>query len=91
MYVTNILAATNISSVIPENRTFFFGKGTKCVFFLQNECMGVLPSPTAFKYSFWVEDCSPIDEATLTSKNDAGKDFKVWIPRADVSGDGVTW
>ena len=91
MSTVNVLAAVNKNSSFPENRTFHFGRGTKGVFFLQNECKGLLPSPTAFKYSFWIENMSPVDEATLTSKNDAGKDFKVWVPRADVSGDGVTW
>ena len=93
MHVANALAATsNYSSALtPENRTFFFGKGTKGMLFFYNESKGLLPTPSAFKYAFWVDEKSPIDEATQISGNDAGKDFKVWVPRADVSGDGITW
>ena len=90
MHVANALAGVSTTTT-PENRTFYFGKGTKAMFFFMNECKGLLPTPSAFRYSFYVDGTSPADEATQASKNDAGKDFKVWVPRADVDGDGITW
>jgi len=86
MYSANVVANMNM-----VNRTFYFGKGTKGMFFFQNECNGILPSPSAFRYAFWIENLSPVDEATRASDNNSGKDFKVWVPRADVTGDGVAW
>ena len=97
MHVANVVAATAGNSGV-RNRTFFFGPGIKVIFFFENVCSGLLPTPSSYRYSFLVcpsanpsTHYSPSDEANSLGNNTAGKNFKVWIPRADLTGDGVAW
>eukprot|EP00946_MAST-07B_sp_MAST-7B-sp1_P001661 g1661.t1 len=97
MHVANVTAGAAANSGV-RNRTFYFGTGIKAIFFFENVCKGLLPTPSAYRYSFLIcpsdnpeTHYSPKDEATSLSTNTAGKDFKVWIPRADLTGDDVTW
>ena len=97
MHVANVVAGSSSNKGV-QNRTFYFGSGIKAVFFFENVCKGILPTPSSYRYAFLVcpssdssSHYSPEDEANRLSTNKEGRDFKVWIPRADVTGDGVTW
>jgi hypothetical protein len=97
MHVANVVASTAANSGV-RNRTFYFGVGVKAILFFENVCKGLLPTPSSYRYGFLVcpsadpsTHYSPKDEANSLSTNTAGKDFKVWIPRADLTGDDVTW
>ena len=90
MQVTNIASALKKKKDI-ENRTFFFGQGSKGILFFTAVCKGIVPIPTHFRYAFYVCGSSPQDEATKIAKGEEGKHFKIWITKAEVSGKGVAW
>lgn len=75
----------------PQFIRFVFAENRHGTIFFQAACEGMLPVPSVYRFALYVEGESPLDEGSKKGTNEEGKDFKIWVTKADVNGDEVVW